>query len=120
MEPEETVRIREIMSHPAVVVPPELSVKEAAAMLDAHGFTCMPVVTSDGRLVGVVSEAELLAGRFPPDPKVPLFDRVASAPRPTLPKPWHLAPSRRRRRAPVASPRNDREPSEPAASSASA
>jgi CBS domain-containing protein len=78
------VRIREIMSSPAVVVPPELSAKEAAAILDAHGFTSLPVVTGDGRLVGIVGEAELLADRFPPDPRVPLFDRVATDPGPTV------------------------------------
>jgi CBS domain-containing protein len=69
------VRIREIMSSPAVVVPPELPVKEAAAVLDDRGFTCLPVVTGDSRLVGVVSEGELLADRFPPDPRLPLGER---------------------------------------------
>ena len=75
------MRIREIMSRPAVVVPPELPVKEAIATLDANGFTCLPVVAGDGRLVGIVSEAELLAGRFPPDPRVPIFDRAPDVPR---------------------------------------
>jgi CBS domain-containing protein len=69
------VRIREIMSSPAVVVPPELPVKAAAAVLDDRGFTCLPVVTGDNRLVGVVSEGELLADRFPPDPRLPLGER---------------------------------------------
>jgi len=78
------VRIREIMSRPAVVVPPELSVKRAAAILDAHGFISLPVVTGEGRLVGVVGEVELLADRFPPDPRVPLFDRVPADPGPTV------------------------------------
>src|SRR5436190_17229689 len=72
------------MSSPAVVVSPELSVKEAAALLDAHGFTCLPVVATDGRLVGVVSEAELLADRFPPDPRVPIADRVDTSPGATV------------------------------------
>jgi CBS domain-containing protein len=69
------VRIREIMSSPAVVVPPELPVKNAAALLDSHGFTCLPVVAADGGLVGVVGERELLADRFPPDPRLPLNER---------------------------------------------
>jgi CBS domain-containing protein len=69
------VRIREIMSSPAVVVPPDLPVKDAAALLASHGFTCLPVVAGDGRLVGLVSEAELLADRFPPDPRLPLYER---------------------------------------------
>jgi CBS domain-containing protein len=69
------VRIREIMSSPAVVVPPDLPVKDAAALLASHGFTCLPVVAGDGRLVGVVGEAELLADRFPPDPRIPMNER---------------------------------------------
>jgi CBS domain-containing protein len=68
------------MSSPAVTVPPDLPVKDAAAVLDAHGFTCLPVVTGDGRLVGVVGEKELLADRFPPDPRLPLSDRVVRSP----------------------------------------
>jgi CBS domain-containing protein len=70
------VRIREIMSSPAVVVPPELPVKDAAALLASHGFTCLPVVAGDGGLVGVVGEGELLADRFPPDPRLPLHERA--------------------------------------------
>lgn len=70
------MRIREIMSSPAVTVAPDVPAKEAAALLDAHGFTSLPVVAADGRLVGVVSEAELLAGRFPPDPRLPTAERV--------------------------------------------
>lgn len=81
---EDTVRIREIMSRPAVVVPPDLAVKEAAAILVTSGFTCLPVVEGDGRFVGVVGEAELLAERFPPDPRVPLFERVPTVPGPTV------------------------------------
>jgi CBS domain-containing protein len=69
------VRIREIMSSPAVVVPPELPVKDAAALLASRSFTCLPVVAGDGRLIGVVGEAELLVDRFPPDPRLPLDER---------------------------------------------
>jgi CBS domain-containing protein len=77
---EETMRIHEIMSSPAVTVAPQLPVKDAAAVLDTHGFTCLPVVTGDGRLVGVVGEKELMADRFPPDPRLPLAERVARSP----------------------------------------
>jgi CBS domain-containing protein len=78
------VRVREIMSSPAVVVPPELTVKDAAALLDSHGFTCLPVVAGDGGLVGVVGERELLADRFPPDPRVPLDERADREPGETV------------------------------------
>jgi CBS domain-containing protein len=84
MTGENAVRIREIMSSPAVVVGPDAPVKYAAGLLDAHGFTCLPVVAADGRLVGIVSEAELVADRFPPDPRVPIAERVEVTPGATV------------------------------------
>jgi CBS domain-containing protein len=78
------VRIHEIMSSPAVVVSPECSVKEAAVLLNAHRFTALPVVAGDGRLVGIVSEPELLADRFPPDPRLPIADRLDTSPGATV------------------------------------
>jgi CBS domain-containing protein len=69
------MRVHDVMSSPAVVVAPETSVKQAAALLDERGFTCLPVVDSDGKLVGAVSEADLLVNRFPPDPRIPLVER---------------------------------------------
>jgi CBS domain-containing protein len=69
------MRVRDVMSKPAVVVAPETPVKHAAELLDERGFTCLPVVDSDGKLVGAVSEADLLMNRFPPDPRIPLVER---------------------------------------------
>ena len=69
------MRVRDVMSSPAVVVSPETPVKQAAAVFDEHGFTCLPVVDTDGKLVGVVSEADVLVNRFPPDPRIPLGER---------------------------------------------
>jgi CBS domain-containing protein len=69
------MRVREVMSSPAMVVAPETSVKQAAAILDEHGFTCLPVVDGDGKLAGAVSEADLLMNRFPPDPRIPISGR---------------------------------------------
>ena len=69
------MRVREVMSSPAVVVAPETSAKQAAAVLDERGFTCLPVVDGDGKLAGAVSEADLLMNRFPPDPRIPVFER---------------------------------------------
>jgi CBS domain-containing protein len=68
-------RVREVMSTPAVVVTPETAVKQAAALLDERGFTCLPVVDADARLVGAVSEADLLMDRFPPDPRILIVER---------------------------------------------
>ncbi len=69
------MRVREVMSSPAVVVAPETSVKQAAGILDERGFTCLPVVDGDGKLAGAVSEADLLMDRFPPDPRIPIVER---------------------------------------------
>jgi CBS domain-containing protein len=58
------------MSSPAVVTTPDARIKDVAAELANRRFTSMPVV-ADGWLVGMVTEEDLLAGRFPPDPRVP-------------------------------------------------
>ncbi|MBN9107162.1 MAG: CBS domain-containing protein [Pseudonocardia sp.] len=69
------MRVREVMSAPAVVVGCGASVKEASQLLDERGFTMLPVVDAGGRLAGVVDEADVLADRLPPDPRLPVADR---------------------------------------------
>ncbi|MFC4783414.1 CBS domain-containing protein [Nocardioides sp. MAHUQ-72] len=61
--------VRELMSSPAVTVPPDASVKEAARLLTEHGITALPVVDEQGVLVGVVSEADVLRDSVLPDPR---------------------------------------------------
>ncbi|GAY07339.1 HPP family protein [Pseudonocardia sp. N23] len=73
------MRVREVMSAPAVVVGCDASVKVAARLLDERGFTALPVVDDGGRLVGVVGEADVLADRLPPDPRLPVPDRPPRA-----------------------------------------
>jgi CBS-domain-containing membrane protein len=50
----------DVMTSPAVVVNPATTVREASALLGDHGFSALPVVDSEGRLVGIVSGADLL------------------------------------------------------------
>lgn len=52
--------IREVMTSPAITVPAHTSVKEGLRLLDRHHVTALPVVAGDGRLLGIVSEADLL------------------------------------------------------------
>ena len=59
--------VREVMSSPAVTVAPGTPVKRAVSLLDEHQITAMPVVDVDGRLVGVVSEADVLREAIVPD-----------------------------------------------------
>lgn len=57
------------MSRPVVTVTPQTTAKCAAELLAAHGFTALPVVDDDERLVGIVTEADLIGDRFQPDPR---------------------------------------------------
>lgn len=52
--------VRELMTTEPVSVRADTKVKSALALLDEHQITMLPVVTGDGRLCGVVSEADLI------------------------------------------------------------
>ena len=69
---------RDIMTRPVISVGTGTSVAEASRLLVDRGFTAAPVVDDDGRLVGIVTEADLLRGRIAPDPR-----RIPSGPRGT-------------------------------------
>ena len=58
---------RELMSAPPVTVPPTATVAEAARRLHAAGVKRLPVVDEDGRLLGIVSRADLLKVFARPD-----------------------------------------------------
>lgn len=55
---------REIMTRTVVTVQPSTSVAQAAQILTHRGFTAMPVVDDHGDLVGIVTEADLIANRY--------------------------------------------------------
>jgi CBS domain-containing protein len=48
------------MTRDVVTVRPETPLKEVAALLSDRGISGLPVVTEDGRVAGVVSEADIL------------------------------------------------------------
>ncbi len=58
----------ELMTRPAITISPEASVAEAARTMHAKHLKRLPVVTQDGRLVGIVSRTDLLG----------LYDRADS------------------------------------------
>ncbi|WP_244928647.1 CBS domain-containing protein [Nocardioides sp. W7] len=60
------------MTPDPVTVAPEESVKRTLVLLQRHGVTALPVVADDGRLVGVVSEADLIRNAVPHDPRAHL------------------------------------------------
>ena len=54
------MRTSDVMSRPVVTVGPDTQIKHVAATLIEHGINAVPVVDHSGRLVGIVSEADLL------------------------------------------------------------
>jgi CBS domain-containing protein len=54
------MRTSDVMSSPVVTVPPDAQLKDVAAALVEHGINAVPVVDDGDRLVGIVSEADLL------------------------------------------------------------
>ena len=63
---------RDVMTREVVTVGPETSAKYAAEIMAEHGFAAVPVVDDDDQLVGIVAEADVLADRLPPDPRLHL------------------------------------------------
>ncbi|SHF70636.1 CBS domain-containing protein [Streptoalloteichus hindustanus] len=77
------MRAKDVMTSPVITVSPATPVKAAAALLAAHGLTALPVVDDDERLVGIVSEADVVRDRIPPDPRTRLYrDTSPSSPAP--------------------------------------
>lgn len=58
---------RELMTSPIITITPEARLKEAMVIIDEHSITSMPVVDDQGRLVGVISEANLITEAVLPD-----------------------------------------------------
>src|SRR5689334_6858362 len=52
--------VRDVMSTDVMSVAPETPVREIAAILARHGISAVPVVNEAGRLVGIVSEGDLI------------------------------------------------------------
>jgi CBS domain-containing protein len=59
--------VRDVMTTTVVSARPEMRVKQAIELLDDHQVTALPVVDDEGRLVGVVSEADVLRDAVLPD-----------------------------------------------------
>lgn len=55
--------VRDAMTKGTINVPADAPPSEAARLLDAHHISSLPVVDHDGRLVGVLSQTDLLRAR---------------------------------------------------------
>jgi CBS domain-containing protein len=78
------VRIDEAMTAPAETVRPDMSLKDVADIFAERGIGGLPVVDEDGRLLGVITEADILIKERVEEPtrlRDRLFRREARAQR---------------------------------------
>jgi CBS domain-containing protein len=66
IEEVDPMRVRDVMSKPPLTVPPEMSLRDLAALLTKHEISGVPVV-ENGRLVGVVSASDIVERERGPD-----------------------------------------------------
>lgn len=78
------MRARDLMSAPVITVHPWTSAKEAAELLSRHGFTALPVVDDDDRLIGIVTEADLIRDRIPVDTRYEHIHPIPLVPETTV------------------------------------
>jgi CBS domain-containing protein len=75
--------VREIMTSPAFSVRDDATLEAALQLMATARVTGLPVVDGGGRVVGIISEADLLQADLEPDPRAHM--RVAAAPSGPLP-----------------------------------
>jgi CBS domain-containing protein len=54
------MRVEDVMTRDVITVRPETTIHEAAALMVTHGVSGLPVVDDTGRVVGIVSEGDLI------------------------------------------------------------
>jgi len=59
--PESPYTVSDVMTHTVIAVGSEASFKEVVELLDQWKVSALPVLAGEGRVVGVVSEADLMA-----------------------------------------------------------
>lgn len=74
--------IRDVMTSPAITVAAKTSAKEGLRLLDRHRVTALPVVDGDGRLLGIVSEADLLRDAVREDDRTQMIPHEHGRPEP--------------------------------------
>ena len=61
--------VQEVMSREPATVTADTTIKRAASLLAGRQITALPVVDDDGRVCGLVSEADLIRDAFAADPR---------------------------------------------------
>jgi CBS domain-containing protein len=60
----------ELMTAPAITIHPDAPIPKAARLMHAHHVRRLPVVDSDGKLIGIVSRRDLLSVFLRPDAQI--------------------------------------------------
>lgn len=71
------MQARDIMTRSVLTVRTSSPVHQAAGLMTEHGITSLPVLDENDRVVGIVSEADLIRARMPHDPR----SRLSQLPR---------------------------------------
>ncbi len=58
----ESKRLRDVMSSPAITTGPESDIREVAMIIDEKRIKRLPVVDEQGRLIGLISRADIVRG----------------------------------------------------------
>ena len=78
------MKVRDLMSRPALAVPPEMPARDVAAFLCRHRISGAPVVDGQGTLLGVISESDIVERERGFDESTRLRHRLGRRPvRPT-------------------------------------
>jgi CBS domain-containing protein len=78
------VKVTEVMTRPVFTVTPTTTIKEAARILIESGVSALPALNAKGELVGIVSEADLVAFEARPDARsqaTPMAPTAGTTPR---------------------------------------
>jgi len=75
---------RELMTTPVVTCRPDWPIRRVIGVLHKHDITAMPVLDETDRMVGIVSEMDVLRDALTPDPRAsvrPVEQEIGPAPR---------------------------------------
>lgn len=79
--------VKDVMTAAPVTTRAEASIKEALMLLSHNSVSSLPVIDRTGRILGVVSEADLIRDSVPLDPRA----RVTPVDSPGISPPHHVA-----------------------------
>lgn len=79
--------VKDVMTAAPVTTRAEASIKEALMLLSHNSVSSLPVIDRTGRILGVVSEADLIRDSVPMDPRA----RVTPIDSPDISSPQHVA-----------------------------